>query len=116
MSGAEPPAKNARSDFAEWNNYAEDVIVNDSVDDDVDRYVTQRQIVMANEKDLLGWWRANSTVYSRLSQLARYMLCVPASSSSSERVFSAAGQTTEERRTRPSLDIVDALLFLHSAL
>lgn len=68
---------------------------------------------MADDRDLLGWWRINSSIYPKLAKLARSVLCIPASSSSSERVFSAAGRTIDQRRTSLKPDTVDAILFLH---
>ena len=47
--------------------------------------------------------------------LARGVLCVPASSASSERAFSSAGRVLEARRNRLNPGTVDAILFLHSA-
>ena len=86
----------------------------DEEEDEVDSYVRQMP-TMTDDRDLLGWWKTNSSVYPKLAQLARQVLCVPASSSS-EREFSVAGRTIEERRTRLSPSTVDALLFLHNAL
>ena len=71
---------------------------------------------MSEEKNgLLDWWQKNQNTYPKLAHLARQIFCVPASSSSSERVFSAAGRIIEERRTRLKPDTVDSLLFLHAA-
>jgi len=46
-------------------------------------------------------------------QVARGLLGIPAASMSSERSFSTAGWTVNERHTQLSGDIVDGLLFLH---
>ena len=43
------------------------------------------------EEDPLEGWRESRKVYPRLSNLARKYLCIPATSSSSERVFSTGG-------------------------
>lgn len=102
-----PPAK--KTAFAEWEN--QDVDLQQDADE-VTLYMSHRH-VMNDERDLVGWWRTNSMVYPKLAKLARSVLCVPASSSSSERVFSAAGQTLEQRRTALKPSTVDAILFLH---
>ncbi|CAM4510656.1 unnamed protein product [Leuciscus chuanchicus] len=117
LSAAAPaPAAKKTQRFDEWENVF-GVGKTESEEDEVDSYVRQRP-TMTDDQDLLGWWKTNSSVYPKLAQLARQVLCVPASSSSSssERVFSAAGRTIEERRTRLSPSTVDALLFLHDAL
>ena len=49
----------------------------------------------------------------RILITAKDVLCVPATSTPSERSFSVAGRTTENRRTRLSADTVDYLMFLH---
>ena len=38
---------------------------------------------------------------------------IPATESSSERVFSIAGRTLEDRRSRLKADTIDDLLFVH---
>jgi len=48
-----------------------------------------------------------------LASVARVLLGVPATSTSSERSFSLAGRTMEKRRTTLSADSLDGLLFLH---
>ena len=101
-----PPAK---KDFYEWENQAVDF---GPQEDEVTMYISQRH-VMDDDRDLLGWWKLNSVVYPKLSKVARSVLCIPASSSSSERVFSAAGRTIEQRRTALKPATVDAILFLH---
>lgn len=107
-----PASATKKTRFDEWENVFGEA---ESEEDEVDSYVRQRP-TMTDDQDLLGWWKTNSSVYPKLAQLARQVLCVPASSSSSERVFSEAGRTIEERRTRLSPSSVNALLFLHDAL
>ena len=51
---------------------------------------------MENEMDVLGWWKINKFPNPKLAKLARSVLCLPASSSNSERVFSAAGRTAAQ--------------------
>ena len=53
-------------------------------------------------------------IFSRLSRLALALLCVPASSAASERVFSETGRILEARRQQLSRDSVDALVFLRN--
>lgn len=110
-TGFTPPKAKAKAkrDFSEWENQHVDF---ESHEDEVTMYISQRH-VMEDDRDLLGWWKINSVVYPKLARCARSVLCVPASSSSSERVFSAAGLTMEQRRTALKPATVDAILFLH---
>lgn len=63
---------------------------------------------------ILEFWKQNENRYPNLSQLARKLLPIPPSSSSSERVFSTAGRVIEERRTLLNPESLDAILFLHN--
>ena len=50
--------------------------------------------------DRLGWWKMHSSSFPILSRLARKVLCIPAASSKSERVFSVGGNTVSAKRGR----------------
>jgi len=63
--------------------------------------------------DILAFWRDKLAVWPKLSAVVRCILAIPATDTSSERVFSLAGGTVEERRTQLSADAVDDLLFVH---
>ena len=49
--------------------------------------------------DIIQWWHEHKLTYPVLSILARDVLSVPVSSTSSESAFSLAGRILEERRT-----------------
>lgn len=63
--------------------------------------------------DPLMWWRGRTSVYPRLSHLARKKFCVVATSVPSERVFSKSGQLISERRSRLSAKNVQMIMFLN---
>ena len=65
------------------------------------------------ESDPLHWWKANSYRYPHLAALARRYLCIPATSVSSERVFSAAGLLVSKLRASLSSSNIDAAVFLN---
>ena len=48
--------------------------------------------------DPLNWWSVNATNYPIISVLAKKYLAIPASSASSERVFSMAKNKTDKKR------------------
>ena len=50
--------------------------------------------------DPLNWWSVNATNYPIISVLAKKYLAIPASSASSERVFSTAKNITDKKRWR----------------
>jgi hypothetical protein len=64
----------------------------------------------------LTWWRNHSTKYKMLSEVALRLLCIPATSAPSERVFSVAGLTIAKDRARLAPQTANELIFLHDAL
>lgn len=65
------------------------------------------------EIDELEWWRQNQKKYPHLVQLALKYLCIPATSTPSERIFSKAGLVLSEKRTSLKSNHVDHLIFLN---
>ena len=61
----------------------------------------------------LKWWQQNEFRYQYLAKVARSILCVPATSTASERLFSTAGLTVTKLRSCLKPENVDALLFLN---
>lgn len=58
------------------------------------------------------FWRDNKNTFPLLCNLARKRLHIPASSGSSERVFSDAGRIYESRKTNLKPNVLDDLLFI----
>ena len=73
------------------------------------RYFEQRNIPRTS--DPLIWWKDNAAHYPLLQRVARKYLCVPATSVSSERLFSKAGQLVC-KRSRIKPNNIDMMLFL----
>ena len=61
----------------------------------------------------LMWWKNNASNLPLLSRLARRILCIPATSAPSERVFSIAGLTITKLRSSLSSDNACAIICLH---
>ena len=53
--------------------------------------------------NVLEFWKQNQYIYPIMSRLARKILCIPAASSTSERVFSTAGNIYSSRTTNLSI-------------
>jgi hypothetical protein len=68
------------------------------------------------ETPILGWWRLSATTFPILARLARKILCIPASSASSERVFSSAGNIVTSRRQNLDPEMVEKLVYLKENL
>lgn len=79
-----------------------------------DAYIQMRQHmedkVMARKEDPLGWWKKNQQSLPMLSKLAKKDLTV-ASSVSSQRLFSKAGELLSVKRNRLQAKNVNMLLF-----
>lgn len=63
--------------------------------------------------DPLQWWSLNLERFPRLALLAKKYLCIPATSTPSERVFSTAGLVVDKRRSALTPAIIDAIVFLN---
>lgn len=68
------------------------------------------------EEDPLLWWKLESRKYPLLSILARKYLCVCATSSASERLFSSSGSIVSSSRASMKPEKVDMLTFLSKNL
>ncbi|KAJ8014499.1 hypothetical protein DPEC_G00040860 [Dallia pectoralis] len=64
------------------------------------------------EEDPLAWWKVHKLSFPRLARLARKYLCIPATSSPSERLFSTSGNIVTCQRTCLKPAKVDRLVFL----
>ena len=126
LKSSGPPTKKLRLDdkLADWKD-DDSTIANE--DDEVHKYCSKTfsdeetnsyNTVVEGETifDIGKFW-CSADIKKQFPVLARVaagILSIPASSASSERVFSTAGRITEKRRNRLSSSSVDTLLFLHS--
>ena len=78
---------------------------------EVDSYLQDR--VLNREESPLVWWKANQHRFPQVAQIARKYLCVPATSTPAERVFSTAGLTVTRLRSCLSPEHVNMLVFLN---
>ena len=78
-------------------------IMNLSFEDEVDLYFSEP--CTPRNSNPLVWWKANSLCYPRLSQLVKLLFAVPATSTSSERLFSVAGLTVTRMLNKNTLGV-----------
>nr|XP_047126646.1 uncharacterized protein LOC105850668 [Hydra vulgaris] len=62
--------------------------------------------------DVLKWWKKHASTLPLLAQLARNLLCIPAASSCSERVFSASGGIINDKRHSLSIQTAKQLTLI----
>lgn len=65
-----------------------------------------------SEMDPLQWWKIHEKNFPRVSCLAKRYLCIPATSTPSERVFSTGGNIVTCKRASLKPEAVDRLVFL----
>ena len=80
------------------------------VSKEVERYLQAPQQDSAD--DPLVWWKGIAASYPALSKLSKKYLCISATSSSSERIFSTAGNVVTEKKSLLKPENVDMLVFL----
>ncbi|XP_077969270.1 E3 SUMO-protein ligase ZBED1-like [Styela clava] len=68
--------------------------------------------VLSECSNPLTWWKEQNADYPNLSKLVGKYMCVTATSTPSERLFSAAGNTATELRSSLTGSHVEALVFL----
>jgi hAT family C-terminal dimerisation region len=85
----------------------------DSDSDEIDRYINTK-LPFSKDDTLLGWWNKHSLIFPQLSLLAKSLFGVPASSATSERIFSSSGQILEKRRQSLNPEIVDDILMIRN--
>jgi hypothetical protein len=61
-----------------------------------------------NAKDVLAWWKLHQGIYPNLSRMARDYLAIPATSASSERLFSSCKDLITARRNNLNEDTIQA--------
>jgi hypothetical protein len=64
------------------------------------------------EMDALEWWKSNQKTYNYLAPLARIYLAIPATSTTSERVWSKSGRVASESRSRLGSSKVEKIVFI----
>ena len=64
------------------------------------------------DDDILHWWNTHKEVLPRMSEISRQTLHVPASSSSSERLFSAAGEFDTVKRAKLSVETFEDMTLM----
>ncbi|KAK0138123.1 Zinc finger BED domain-containing protein 1 [Merluccius polli] len=109
-----PPMKKGRktlgSFFKAVQGNKEESSLQHAVSTELEAYLLACNI--DSEDDPLSWWRQNSNAYPRLSVLVKKYLCIPATSSPSERLFSTGGNIVTCHRASLKPEHVDRLVFL----
>lgn len=81
---------------------------------EVEAYMSMPRPLTRGECDVLLWWKDHEGLLPILSQAARYFLSVPASSASSERLWSVAGNIVTAKRYSLDPATTERLTFCQS--
>ncbi|WAQ95606.1 ZBED1-like protein [Mya arenaria] len=103
----EPPSKKARTDDLDFLMFTSPG--KDKCDDELKDYLLEKCVDVSP----LTWWKDNESKYPRVAVVAKQILCIPATSVPSERVFSTAGILVSKLRNRLSPSLVDNIIFLN---
>jgi hypothetical protein len=81
---------------------------------EMDQYMRDTPLPLTVDSNPLKWWQLRELTYPVLAQAARRFLCIPVSSASSERVFSAGGNILVRgtKRSRLDNDRICRMIFL----
>ncbi|KAK0135825.1 Zinc finger BED domain-containing protein 1 [Merluccius polli] len=81
----------------------------DSAKKEMEQYLRDTKVAQSGP---LAWWKQNGDRYPKLAFAAKHCLCVPATSTPSERIFSKAGYIVNKTRSSLLPENVDKLIFL----
>ncbi len=110
LSSAKKPRKSLGSFFKKTCSASASCSQRQIIEQELNSYI----LAMApdSETDPLEWWRFHGSNFSHLSCLAKKYLCIPATSSPSERAFSTGGNVVTCSRVALKPEMVNRLVFL----
>ena len=79
----------------------------------IETYLNKLPKMGGNDGDVLAYWKTHADTVPDLARFARSILCIPASSASSERMFSLAGRTITTQRTSISSARAEQLIYIN---
>ena len=111
--------KRAKCDDISVHDVLKEFVSNENSSSDDDPYdevleYMKMKVNFPEDGDVLSWWKNHSSIFPQLSRLAPSLLSIPASSTTSERVFSETGRILEARRQQLNPDSLDSLVFLRN--
>ena len=68
------------------------------------------QTPSGQDQDILHWWKSHTSAFPNLTKMARQFLAAPASSTSSERLFSFAGKMHDDLKKSTAEETLEDML------
>ncbi|KAG9278042.1 zinc finger BED domain-containing protein 1-like [Astyanax mexicanus] len=109
-----PAKKTKKSFFGSYFKKTKESKEGESLDTMIEKEMKSYLMIPEVDSDVnpLDWWKMQEVNFPRLGKLAKKYLCIPASSSPSERVFSTGGNIVTCNRASLKPDAVDRLVIL----
>ena len=80
-------------------------------DAELEEFLLEKSV--PRNSDVMAWWSMNECRFPKLAKLAKIYFGIPATSASSERLFSKAGIITAKHRNCLKAKNVEAIVFLN---
>ena len=80
-----------------------------NVADEIEMYLQSKP--PPRSVNVFEWWKMNEPRYPNVARLAKSMLCIPATSTAAEQVFSLAGITVSKKRSCLKPENIDKIVF-----
>ena len=90
-----PPCKKLKKSALDILQGPEETSGSFTVNDEIDMYLQLKP--PDRSTNVFDWWKVNELRFPNIIKLAKSMLCVPATSTAAERVFSAARNTVSKK-------------------
>ena len=84
---------------------------NSAIEEEIDFYLNRATQASHENVNVLDYWKTNRDKMPHLASLSREIFCVPTTSASSERCFSAGGNVITDARTLLDSDRAEELIF-----
>lgn len=101
-------------DLLDFGKPTESAPLTNDITQQIEKYIHKFEKTPESDCDILAFWKANQADVPDLARFARSILGIPASSATSERLFSQAGKTISETRTKISAARAEQLIFINT--
>ena len=114
---SEPPAKKHKTGLGKLlggmyskTSRKERMSIRDKAEEQMKQYCDEPSLDI--DENVLQWWKRNESRFPAIARIAKKVLCVPATSTPAERLFSTAGHIINTKRASLSTENVSMLCFL----
>ena len=119
-SGKKPPSKKKRKTLLGqligdmFDNQPDDrtVTMRAKAEQELNRYIDEPTLGIDDNLTALKWWKTNENRFPSIAKMAKSLLCIPTTSTPSERLFSTAGNIINKKRACLDAENVEMLCFL----